>query len=94
MKQMGSPHSEPYRERIECLHDHSQKKYINNDNFQKIMLSHRLRRIKNEHFECSIGNYFHGGGCGQVALGPDLYVLHFILLCLEEDGRKDDSCVH
>lgn len=39
------------------------------------MLSHRLRRIRNEHFECSIGNCFHDGECNQVALGPDLYVL-------------------
>lgn len=49
MKQMGSPHSGCYGERrIECLYDYSQKK--KNDNFQKIMLSHRLRRIRNEHF--------------------------------------------
>lgn len=82
MRKMVSPHSRPYRERgVECLPDQRQKKYVNNDSFQKLMLSHRLRRIRNLHFECSIGDYFHNRECGQVALGWELYC-RFNLLCL------------
>lgn len=52
------------------------------------MLSHRLRRIRNEHFDYRIGSYFNDRECDQVALGPDLFALYFHLTILGK-GRQE-----